>query len=75
MINKLINATSGSISIDGEDISKKDPSELRRNIGYVIQQTGLFPHMSVRKNIGLVPTLEKWDKEKIEERTLRNNFV
>lgn len=70
MINKLINATSGSILIDGEDISKKDPIELRRNIGYVIQQTGLFPHMSVRKNIGLVPTLEKWDKEKIEERTL-----
>lgn len=70
MINKLINATSGSILIDGEDISKKDPIVLRRNIGYVIQQTGLFPHMSVRKNIGIVPTLEKWDKQKIEKRTL-----
>lgn len=70
MINKLINATSGSILIGGEDISKKDPIELRRNIGYVIQQTGLFPHMTVRKNIGIVPTLEKWDKKKIEDRTI-----
>ncbi|HKL85547.1 MAG TPA: ABC transporter ATP-binding protein [Treponemataceae bacterium] len=70
MINKLINPTSGTIIIDGKNIAKVDPIELRRNIGYVIQQTGLFPHMTVRKNIGIVPSLEKWNKEKIEERTI-----
>lgn len=70
MINKLINPTSGTIRIDGKDIAKVDPIELRRNIGYVIQQTGLFPHMTVRKNIGIVPTLEKWEKQKIEARTI-----
>ena len=47
MINKLILPTSGKIYIDGEDISQKDTIKLRRNIGYVIQQTGLFPHMTV----------------------------
>lgn len=70
MINKLINPTSGNIFIDDKDISKMNPIELRRNIGYVIQQTGLFPHMTVRKNIGIVPTLENWSKESIETRTL-----
>lgn len=70
MINKLISSTSGSILINGEDISKVNPIELRRNIGYVIQQTGLLPHMTVKKNIGLVPSLEKWNREDIEKRTL-----
>ncbi|HHU37035.1 MAG TPA: betaine/proline/choline family ABC transporter ATP-binding protein [Treponema sp.] len=70
MINKLINPTSGFIFIDKKNIAQVDAIELRRNIGYVIQQTGLFPHMTVRKNIGIVPTLEKWSKEKIEERTV-----
>jgi len=68
MINKLIEPSSGTILINGEDISKKDTIELRRNIGYVIQQTGLFPHMTVGQNIGLVPYLKKWDKVKIMER-------
>lgn len=49
MINRLINPSSGQILIDGEDIKYKDIIELRRNIGYVIQQTGLFPHMTVRE--------------------------
>lgn len=70
MINKLINPTSGVILINKKNIAQIDPIQLRRNIGYVIQQTGLFPHMTVRKNIGIVPTLEKWSKEKIEARTV-----
>lgn len=64
MINRLVEPSSGTIFIDGEDISKKDPIELRRNIGYVIQQIGLFPHMTVRQNIELVPLLKKWPREK-----------
>lgn len=70
MLNKLIKPTSGEIHINGEDISKKDTIELRRNIGYVIQQTGLFPHMSVGDNIGLVPYLKGWDDDKIRKRTI-----
>lgn len=63
MINKLITPTSGTILINGEDISKKNTIELRRNIGYVIQQTGLFPHMTIGQNIELVPFLNKWSPE------------
>ncbi|MBU3228577.1 ABC transporter ATP-binding protein [Clostridium algidicarnis] len=70
MINKLIKPTEGIITINGEDISKKDTIELRRNIGYVIQQTGLFPHMTVGENIGLVPRLKGWEKNKIKNRTI-----
>lgn len=66
MINKLILPTEGKIFINGEDISKKDTIELRRNIGYIIQQTGLFPHMTVGQNIGLVPYLKKTDKKEVE---------
>lgn len=69
MLNKLIKPTSGQITINGEDISKKDTIELRRNIGYVIQQTGLFPHMTVGDNIGLVPYLKNWDEDRIKKRT------
>lgn len=69
MLNKLIKPTSGEIIINGEDISKKDTIGLRRNIGYVIQQTGLFPHMTVGDNIGLVPYLKNWDEERIKQRT------
>jgi osmoprotectant transport system ATP-binding protein len=70
MINKLIKPTSGTIYIDGKDISKEDTIELRRNIGYVIQQTGLFPHMTVGENIAIVPKMKKWEEAKIRERTL-----
>ncbi len=70
MINKLIKPTSGNIYIKGEDISKKDPIELRRNIGYVIQQTGLFPHMTVRENVEIIPRVEKIEDEKIKKKTL-----
>jgi osmoprotectant transport system ATP-binding protein len=64
MINRLIEPTEGKIYIDGQDISKIDPVELRRNIGYVIQQIGLFPHMTVEENIALVPKLKKWEPKR-----------
>lgn len=70
MINRLIKPTTGKILIDGEDISKKDPIKLRRNIGYVIQQTGLFPHMTIRENTEIIPRVEKLDGEKITKKTL-----
>ncbi|WP_310940299.1 ABC transporter ATP-binding protein [Clostridium sp. SHJSY1] len=69
MINKLIKITSGKIYINGEDIAKKDVIELRRNIGYVIQQTGLFPHMTIKENIELIPKIKKEDSKKITQRT------
>jgi len=69
MINKLILPTSGKIYIDGENISQKDTIKLRRNIGYVIQQTGLFPHMNVKENIELIAKIENIDKNKINART------
>ena len=68
MINRLIEPTSGSIVIDGQDVTGMDGDELRRNIGYVIQAGGLFPHMSVGTNIGLVPKMQGWDKQRIAER-------
>ncbi|MFJ7827930.1 betaine/proline/choline family ABC transporter ATP-binding protein [Psychrobacillus sp. NPDC096623] len=68
MINRMIPHTNGTISIDGNDITKLNPSELRRNIGYVIQQIGLFPHYTIEKNIAIVPELKGWDKEKIKAR-------
>ena len=69
MINRLIKITGGRILIDGKDIMDYDVIKLRRSMGYVIQQTGLFPHMTVRENIEIIPTLEKRDKEKTSRRT------
>lgn len=68
MINGLIKPTSGKILIDGEDIFQKNIIDLRRGIGYVIQQTGLFPHMTIKENIEIVAKLEKMSQEKREER-------
>lgn len=68
LINRLISLTKGNILIDGKDISKINPVELRRGIGYVIQHIGLFPHMSIARNVGVVPQLLKWDKDKTEAR-------
>ena len=70
MINRLIKPTSGQIFINGEDIALKDVIKLRRNIGYVIQQTGLFPHMTIRENIEIIPKVEKINKEVIKKRTI-----
>ncbi len=71
MINRLIKPTSGQILIDGKDIDTFNKTELRRSIGYVIQQMGLFPHMTIKENIELIQKLEKKDKEEIEANTLR----
>lgn len=68
LINRLIEPTSGKIVIDGEDVTEVNPSELRRKIGYVIQQVGLFPHRTIAENIATVPNLLGWDKKKIAAR-------
>lgn len=68
MINRLIEPTDGDILIGGEDVRKKDPNELRRHIGYVIQAGGLFPHMSVADNVALVPRMLKWPSQKVSDR-------
>jgi len=69
MINRLIKPTMGQVLINGEDIAHKDVIKLRRNMGYVIQQTGLFPHMTVRENIEIIPSVEKIKAETIKART------
>ena len=68
MINRLIEPTSGKILIGGTDILKLDADEHRRNVGYVIQQIGLFPHMRIAENIGLVPRMLGWGKRRTAER-------
>ena len=60
MVNRLIEPTSGRILIDGEDVAGRDATELRRGIGYVIQQVGLFPHQTIEENVGTVPRLLGW---------------
>ena len=68
MINRMIESTEGEITIDGKNIKNLNPVELRRSIGYVIQQIGLMPHMTVKENIVLVPKLLKWSQEKKDEK-------
>lgn len=68
MINRMIPHTSGKISIDGKDIMKLNAANLRREIGYVIQQIGLFPHYTIEKNIAIVPELKGWDEQKTNNR-------
>jgi osmoprotectant transport system ATP-binding protein len=68
MINRLIDLTSGTITVEGQDVSQVEPVQLRRRIGYVIQQSGLFPHMTIGDNISAVPRLLGWKKERIRER-------
>ena len=67
MVNRLIEPTSGTIRLRGEDISKLDPIALRRDIGYVIQKIGLFPHMTIEDNIAVVPRLKGWPPERRRE--------
>ena len=69
MINRLIEPSSGKITIDGKDALSIDPDELRRGIGYSIQQAGLFPHLTIASNVGTVPGLIGWDKKRISDRT------
>ncbi|SFG51398.1 betaine/proline/choline family ABC transporter ATP-binding protein [Staphylococcus epidermidis] len=68
MINRMIESTEGEITIDDKNIKELNPVELRRSIGYVIQQIGLMPHMTVKENIVLVPKLLKWSQEKKDEK-------
>lgn len=68
LVNRLYEPDKGNIYIAGEDIKNINSIELRRRIGYVIQQVGLFPHMKIKENIALLPKLMKWDNSKIENR-------
>ena len=70
MINRLIDPTAGDIFVDGKNNKDVDPIELRRSIGYVIQQTGLFPHMTVKENIEIIPKLMGRSQEEIDKKTV-----
>ena len=68
MVNRLIEPTSGQILIDGTDVTHGDPDELRRGMGYVIQQIGLFPHQTIHENVATVPRMLGWDARKTDQR-------
>jgi osmoprotectant transport system ATP-binding protein len=68
MVNRLVEPTSGRVTIDGEDVASLPAVELRRRIGYVIQQVGLFPHLTVADNVAVVPRLLGWSAQRITER-------
>lgn len=68
MVNRLYEPTAGRICIEGQDIKRLKPTKLRQKIGYVIQQSGLFPHMTVAENVAVVPKLLKWSNPKIQSR-------
>ncbi|ALS26496.1 glycine/betaine ABC transporter ATP-binding protein [Paenibacillus sp. 32O-W] len=68
LINRLISPSSGEVLVNGRNVNEIDPVKLRRNIGYVIQSIGLFPHMTIGRNVGIVPRLKKWDADKINRR-------
>jgi osmoprotectant transport system ATP-binding protein len=68
MVNRLVEPSAGSISVNGEDVMSQDPVSLRRHIGYVIQHVGLFPHRTVSQNVGTVPGLVGWENERIAAR-------
>ena len=69
MINRLIEPSAGTIRLDGEDVTRVDPVHLRRRIGYVIQNVGLFPHQTIRSNVGTVPRLLGWPRAQVRERS------
>jgi osmoprotectant transport system ATP-binding protein len=68
LINRLLTPAQGRVMVQGHSTQEWDPVRLRRSIGYVIQDAGLFPHFTVAENVGLVPTLEKWDQGRISKR-------
>src|SRR3990170_6810492 len=68
MVNRLIEPTTGTITLDGEDVTRVDPVGLRRRIGYVIQRVGLFPHQTVRTNVATVADLLGWDRRRTRDR-------
>ncbi len=69
LINRMLEPSSGEVLLDGYPVASFEPEELRRGIGYVIQSVGLFPHMSVAENVGIVPRLVKWERSRRERRT------
>ncbi|MGW0431909.1 ABC transporter ATP-binding protein [Micromonospora sp. NPDC003197] len=69
MVNRLIEPTAGRILLDGEDVTRVDPVQLRRRIGYVIQNVGLFPHQTISANVGTVPRLLGWSRTRIKSRS------
>jgi osmoprotectant transport system ATP-binding protein len=68
LINRLLDPTQGQVRVEGRSTLEWDPIQLRRRVGYVIQEIGLFPHLTVEENIGVVPRLERWATERIQER-------
>jgi len=68
MINRLVEPSSGSIEVNGQDVASVDDVELRRSIGYVFQEVGLFPHMTVGENVGITPVLLGWEESRVRER-------
>src|SRR3989442_5233752 len=68
MINRMIDADAGSIVVGGRDVTRSDPVELRRSIGYVIQQVGLFPHLTIAANVATVPRLLGWPEARVRDR-------
>lgn len=68
LINRLLTPTSGEVHVEGKATTAWDPIELRRRIGYVIQEGGLFPHFTIARNVGLVPSLSNWDEARTTER-------
>ncbi len=70
MVNRMIDITGGDILLDGKSVRDREPAELRREIGYVIQQIGLFPHQTIGQNIATVPRLLGWEKERTAQRTV-----
>ena len=68
LVNRLLDPTSGQVLVEDRASTQWDPIQLRRHIGYAIQEVGLFPHFTVERNIGLVPSLERWPQERIQQR-------
>jgi osmoprotectant transport system ATP-binding protein len=68
LVNRLVLPSSGAVLVEGHDTREWDAVRLRRRIGYVIQDVGLFPHMTIEENVGLVPTLERWPADRIRAR-------
>src|SRR5690606_39815341 len=73
IFNRMIEPSSGRIVFDGEDVTGVNPDLLRRRIGYVIQQIGLFPHQTIAENVATVPRLLGWDKARIDRKSTRLN--
>lgn len=68
LVNRLLEPTSGEVVVEGKPTTTWDPIALRRHIGYVIQEGGLFPHFTIARNVGLVPSLSGWDETRIDDR-------